>query len=282
MPGILYNGVHHLVEGLVVVSPGEASWAWMSPRDYTRRHTPWPRQITLHTTKGIKAPVVGVRPGKGPGGRNKTTFDSWSHSSEAGGACFVIDNDGVVGQGVDAFVYATYHATTVNDHSFGIEMYQEPDGSMYEAVFQSAVKLVLALCKIAGIPFQRDNRPYHENGIIKRMLHGGASCVGVFGHRDNAWQFPEWMTPTQRKVYPNGTSSRGRGDPGDIIGGYLDRAGCMGFKYDNNEDLNWWKPVQRSLGVDDDGQCGPGTVRALKAKGLWNDGIFLEKPIIEV
>lgn len=276
MTGILYNGKLYTIPGVTVLSPGERDWVKMALNDYRLRETPWIRQITIHTTQGK---IAKIKPGIGPSDGAKRTAVSWAENPQPGGAPFVISADGTIACLVDIGKYMTYHATTVNPWSVGIEIYQEPDGTIYEIQLQVCAILVRFLCNLLGIPFQGSGRTYVENGILQRMLHGGPDVVGVFGHRDNAWQFPEWMTPEQRAVYPNGTSSRGRGDPGDEIFRYLDVAGKMNFDIDAREEIKFWKKMQSMLNVVHgakltvDGICGPGTVQALRDAGKWNNGI---------
>lgn len=270
MPGFLYHGGLYSVPGVTVVSPGEDPSCRMEAGDYAPRSSPraWIRQITIHTTKGTWPQLI--RPGSGPSGRAKSVADYWYSSSSHGGAPFVIGSDGIVWCLVDIGKYQTYHATTVNPWSVGIEMYQEADGSIYEATLDSCVKLVLKLCDILGIPFQGSGRTYVENGILQRMLHGGVDVVGVYGHRDNAWDFE------------HGTSSRGKGDPGNEIFSRLNAASKLNFDIDMREDLAFWSRVQNAINtalgstsrLSVDGKCGPSTVTALRQLGLWNGGVI--------
>src|SRR5262249_26980222 len=100
--------------------------------------------------------------------------------------------------------------------------------------------------------------PY-KNEPLRRMVDGGESCVGVFGHRDN-------------------TGQRGFGDPGDEIFARLAAAGAERFDHNAGEDLDVWKDRQRALSGNGttltiDGIPGPSTVLALKAAGRA-DGIW--------
>jgi N-acetylmuramoyl-L-alanine amidase len=287
MPGVLYFGRLYEVPGLKVISPGDEPWAKMDGSDYARRDTPWIRQITIHTTKGTWPQLI--RPGVGPVGRARDTAMFWSTSSVPGGAPFVIGSGGEVACLVDIGKYQTYHATTVNPWSVGIEMYQEADGSIYDVVLDNCVKLVVFLCDLLGVPLQGSGRIYHEDGILQRMLHGGPDVVGVYGHRDNAWQFPEWMDAPTRARYPNGTSSRGKGDPGEEIFIRLNKAGKLNFDIDNHGEMMFWKVIQNQLNAQTwiktklniDGICGPGTVAALKGFNLWERGLPVRCPVTE-
>lgn len=274
MSGLLINGKTHEVPGVEILSPGDAPWVTISGGDSCPRSTSWVRQITLHTTKGIDK--QSVKPGKGAGGKAKAVADYWRRDPAHSGAHIIVDNDGTVACLTDLAKTVTYHATTVNPWSVGVEMYQEADGGIYEAVLESTVKVVMAMCDLLGIPFQSEARPYTSNGIVQRLKDGGKDAVGVFGHRDNAWDFKK------------NVSTRGRGDPGDIIFLKLRENGLLLHRYDakpRGGDLDYWAKVQDAINkkygtkLGTDGVCGPATVEALRKYGLWNGGVFLEAPI---
>jgi len=256
MPGLLVNGKEVPVEGLVIINPNDAAWCRLDPKDCRQRPTPWVRQVILHTTKGDSPQTV--LPGKGPGGRAKFTAEFWRGDPTPSAAHIVIDNDGTVACLCDLATTETYHATVSNPWSIGIEMYQESGNGIHEAVFDSAVKLVPALCRIFGIQFQIPKAAY-QNKPLRRMADGGERCVGVFGHRDN-------------------TDRRGHGDPGDEIFQRLAAAGAEQFDHDAEEDLQIWRSRQRTLvdagaQLEVDGVPGPATVTALRCPqhphGLW-------------
>lgn len=274
MSGLLINGTLYDIPGVSVISPGQFSWAKLDQRDFRARPTAWVRQITIHTTKGMSKQYV--RAGKGPGGKDKVVADFWRGDPNHSAAQLVVDNDGSIVCLCDLLKTEAYHATTVNTWSVGIEMYQESDGGIYDAVFESAVKLVLRLCDLFGIPLQGEARPYKEGVILERLKHGGKDAVGVFGHRDNAWDFDR-----------NG-STRGRGDPGDEIFLRLRAAGMLLHRYDDKPipgDRAYWSKVQDGLNkkyginIGTDGVCGPETVRTLRKYGLWNGGVFSKPPV---
>ena len=256
MPGLLVNGQEIPVEGLTIINPNDAAWCRLDPKDYRQRPTPWVRQIILHTTKGDSPQTV--LPGKGPGGRAKSTAEFWRGDPTPSAAHIVIDNDGTVACLCDLATTETYHATVSNPWSIGIEMYQEAGNGIHEAVFDSAVKLVPALCRIFGVQFQIPRAAY-KNRPLRRMADGGEHCVGVFGHRDN-------------------TDRRGHGDPGDEIFKRLAGAGAEQFDHDAEEDLDVWKSRQNTLlaagaNLEVDGVPGPATCAALKCPerpdGIW-------------
>jgi len=282
--GLLIGHDWYLIPGISVLGPGDAPWVKLDAGDCRARKTQWVRQVTIHTTKGLWPQHV--KPGAGPGGRDRSTAEYWARDPQHGGCHLVVDNDGSITCLVDLLKVHAYHATTVNEWSVGIEMYQEADGGIYEAVLTSTVALVLKLCDVLGIPLQSTSRVYKNNTIVNRMLRGGDDVVGVYGHRDNAWQFPQWLPPEVRAKYPNGYASRGQGDPGDEIYLRLKRAGMMTFDIDAGAEKAFWLPIQGSLNakhgekLTPDGVCGPGTVAALRRHGLWNSGVFTEAPLI--
>ncbi|HEX7018740.1 MAG TPA: N-acetylmuramoyl-L-alanine amidase [Gemmatimonadaceae bacterium] len=274
MSGLLIDGKLHDVPGVDVISPEQFPWARLSQLDFRARQTSWVRQLTIHTTKGISKQYV--RAGRGAGGKDKAVADFWRGDPHHSAAPLIVDNDGSVVCLCDLLKVEAFHATTVNTWSVGIEMYQEPDGSIYEAVLDSTVKLVLRLCDLLGIPLQGEARPYKEGAIIERLLHGGKDAVGVFGHRDNAWDFN------------HNASARGRGDPGDQIFLRLRAAGMLLHRYDDKPipgDRAYWAKVQDGLNkryginIGTDGVCGPETVRTLRKYGLWNGGVFTSPPV---
>ncbi|TMQ07526.1 MAG: N-acetylmuramoyl-L-alanine amidase [Deltaproteobacteria bacterium] len=250
MPGLLVNGQEIPVEGLTIINPNDTAWCRLDPKDFKARPTPWVRQIILHTTKGNSPQTV--LPGKGPGGRARSTADYWRGDPTPSAAHIVIDNDGTVACLCDLATTEAYHATVSNAWSIGIEMYQEANNGVHEAVYDAAVKLVPELCRIFGIQLQIPKHPY-KNEPLRRMADGGAHCVGVFGHRDN-------------------TPQRGHGDPGDEIFARLAALGAERFDHDAEEDLAAWRQRQDTLnqsgaGLTVDGIPGAKTVEALKAAG---------------
>ena len=288
MPGLLIAGLLVDVPGATVLSPGDEPWVRMDARDYRKRSTTWLRQITPHTTKGIWPQRI--VPGRPPnqGTRAEQVARYWSNNTQPGGAPLIVDGD-LISCLVDLFKFETYHATKCNPWSCGIEMVQEPDGTIYESTLDTTVRLILVLSDILGIPLQGHSKPYRSNTIIEWLKYGGPNVVGLFGHNQSAWMFPEWYPQKDYarliKAYPNGYADRGRGDPGDEIMVRLRAAGMMTFDIDAGGELVYWRKVQQHLNAEHgekltaDGVCGPGTVAALRRAGLWNGGVFVEVPI---
>ena len=249
----------------------------MSQRDHRKRATSWVRQITIHTTQGKDPQIIRPDSPPSPGTRAAQVARYWSGNATSGGAPLIVDGN-LIACLVDLLHAEAYHATKVNPWSIGIEMVQEPDGGIYEDTLATTVELVLVLCDVIGIPLQTDSRPYQRGKIVERLKQGGPDVVGVFGHRSNAWMFPEWLSPEKRAVYPNGYADRGRGDPGDVIFERLRARGCLAFDIDARAELAFWRRVQISLNaigeqLNTDGVCGPATVAALRKHGMWNCGI---------
>ena len=280
MSGLLIGGRYVQVPGSRVISPSEFTWSALGIEDYRLRHTKWVRQIIIHTTKGIVPQYV--RKGAGAPGAGKAVADFWRKDSQHSAAQLVVDRNGDIICLADLMTTCAYHATTSNDHSVGIEMYQESDGGIYEAVLEATVELVAVLCESLSIPLQICADPYRENHIVPRMKNGGPDCVGIFGHRDQAWKFPFQMDAAEAKKYPQGYASRGRGDPGDeIYHRIVSELNPEQFKYGEEEDLHAWGPRQRKLNdilgerLQVDGVCGPGTIAAMRRHG-FKDGRALD------
>lgn len=249
-------------------------FAFTNPKHSALRTTTWPRNICLHTRMGLLPPkILSTTPNRrwdeivAPRQSSNDTAVSWHVSIDADGT-FVCHLDLVLARG--------FHAGQCNDVSIGIEMFQEADGTMYEATFDTCVKVCDAICIEMGIA--RAIPAPDERGILRRFANpknsvlnrsirlahlpggrAGEDFVGVWGHR-------------------NGTRNRGAGDPGDEIFKWLQEAGFKAFSLDADEDIAFWKDVQKRVLKWDpkycDGIPGPMTVAALKDMG-FSDGLYL-------
>lgn len=274
MSGLSIGGRIVNVDGLEIIQPaanGGPDWCLLDSGDYRARRTTWIRQIMLHTTSG-KWPQP-IRPGAGPSGHAEQIAKMWSGQDRGGGervhsaAQLIVDFDGSVACLADLATCAAYHAEASNDYSVGIEMSTLPDGGIYQATLDATALLTEALCDALGIPFQIHGAPYRSEPLRRmeitergrREQFGGATCVGIFGHRDN-------------------TSNRGRGDPGDVIYAALIAAGAEPIDYATGQDLELGKARQRHLnGLGErlavDGLIGPASLAAARRHGFarWRD-----------
>jgi hypothetical protein len=251
--GLLIGGLLHEVPGVECLSPGAGSppWLRLAPGDYQLRKTRWTRGVVLHTTKGINPQTI--LPGKGPNGKDKVVADFWRNDAGHSAAHIVVDTDGSVACLADLATVAAYHATTANDWTVGIEMYQLPGGEIYEATLASTVAVCRVICSVLDIPYQMHHAVY-KNAPVPRLIPGGRDCVGIYGHRDQ-------------------TDRRGAGDPGGAIYARLRADGCEAFDFGKRQDLDTWIRRQtklRAMGehVDVDGICGPGTMAAMRRRGI--------------
>lgn len=253
MSGLLIRGNLVPVPGLTIIPPetnGGPDWAFMSPRDYRMRSKRC-RQILLHTTKGNWPQYVRI--GRGTGGKAKSTARFWQDDPAPSGAHIVVDNNGDVACLVDLAEICTYHATVSNEYAVGIEMYQESDGGIYEAVYDAVVKLVPALCDALDIPFTVVADPYTGHPL-ERFLDGAPDFYGVCGHRNN-------------------TEQRGRGDPGDEVFARLIAAGGEPVIAARHEDVERAKARQVWLNAHGgrlvvDGLPGPASMAESRRQGF--------------
>lgn len=256
--GLLIAGKLYQVPDVNVLAPASAggpSWCSLSPKDYRMRRGA-ARQVVLHTTKGDWPQHV--IPGAGPGGRARLTADFWRNDPSSSAAQIVIDNDGKVACLADLEYVCAYHATVSNEYSVGIELYQEPGGGIYEAVFAAAVPVVRAICSALCIPFQYTADPYTGHPL-QRFLDGAPDFYGVTGHRIN-------------------TEQRGRGDPGDEIFARLFAAGAEPVIAAQRQDITrgmarqaWLNAHGGALATD--GLVGPASLAEAARHGFqsWRD-----------
>lgn len=225
----------------------------IGPTDRTHRNESWVRGIVLHTTHG--AYPQPLKPGLGVGGSALANLRYWNSSADYASAHLLIDRDGVVYQTADLFLEETWHATTVNAVTIGVEICQGSDGSLYQRQIDVAVALCDFLTARFGI--QRQIPAPYEGKPITRLVAGGRDFVGVYGHRDQ-------------------TVNRGRGDPGDLVMSALRAAGYEQYELARGEDLIVWKARQAELGLKADGIPGKRTCASLLAAG-HQDGMWVAR-----
>lgn len=272
--GLLISGALVPVDGLTILPPashGGPAWARLDPGDYRMRPTTWLRQVIVHSTGGRwPMPIID---GCGPGGECERYADIWQSDPTHSAAHLVVDSAGTVACLADLARIESYHAEGSNPWSVGIEMAQGRDGSVHRATIEATADLVVALCKLLGIPEQMPDRYHGEplmrmefgSGAQRRNL-GGPDCAGVFGHRNNSGE-------------------RGRGDPGDAIFEALARRAFEAFDFDGRQDIavgqarqlrlneldalagNTWRPLVL------DGVAGPASIAAMRRHGIkrWSD-----------
>lgn len=267
MPGLLIAGNQVLVDGVAVVNASDdPACSLTAGKDYRDRDSA-PHMVILHKT--IADDPERIIAGAGPaGGAAKTALywrqsDGKPHDGETlpyrnAGAHLVTGEDGVVWCLADLVTADVFHATVSNLYSVGIETRELAGGGVYQASLDATVATTIALCRALGIQLQVPRGPYGGHPL-RRMLDGGATMTGVFGHRDN-------------------TEDRGRWDPGDALFGMLRAHGAEAWDFDAGEDVAAWKARQLSLNASGhnlvvDGLPGPATAAALKAEG-YADGIW--------
>lgn len=128
---------------------------------------------------------------------------------------FTIDTDGTVVQSADPALWLCWHAGAVNAWTVGIEIVQDPDGTLYDATLASVVALCELLCASLAIPRRLpvDAQGKPSRVVLAALTGARGPWAGVFGHR-------------------NQTRNRGPGDPGDQPFDALLRAGFTGVHLD--------------------------------------------------
>lgn len=218
------------------------------------------QSIGLHTTRGApdsddKRPQT-LLPGAGPSTRaGYDVVEDWRTDHRCAGGHIVVDFDGVIYQLADLVTETTYHATSINHRSIGIEYKQgRAQNELYAEQLAAGCDVVDAITARLGIQRQIPDR---YRGPLARLSSGGADYWGVFGHRDQ-------------------TDRRGFGDPGDYVMAALAARGYERHNLLAGDDKRVWRERQRALGFrasSCDGLPGPLTRAALERQGyghgLW-------------
>lgn len=253
--------------------PGVRCTSWLenrvlrlAPEDRRARRVPWIHSIVLHTTKGIPGgrnmtPQT-IRPGFGPStNAGARLAEMWGGDGRHAGAHLMVDQDGQVYQCADLVTEAAYHASTMNEWSVGIEIFQAADGSLRAGALERVVELVDALTLRLGI--QRQYVRTYRGHASARLLKDPGSWIGVCGHRDVS-------------------NNRGPGCPGDAVLQLLGAAGYLGFDPDlgRGEDVEFWCDIQRQLNLHPDGLPGPQTRQAIRLAGMGKgNGLWVVRPV---
>lgn len=256
---LILKGVAKEVPGIVTSNwRDDPSIRLRMGNDGRERPKPRIRRIFIHTTGGIPGgrdprPQV-ILPGFGPPGKAaEDNVRYWTGNNGQAGAHLVVDRDGSVIQTCDLLTEVAYHVPGANFDSIGIEIVQfKRDASIFQGQFAVTAKLVKWLCGEAGVQFQT-HWPYRV-GRKRLNLSAYQGPVGVFGHYQ-------------------GDDGRGIGDPGDAMWLALEAAGVEKFDFFDPYVDEIWKERQEALGVAPDGDPGPATVAALKARG-YAQGIW--------
>lgn len=222
------------------------------------------RAIVLHTHSGTATGTV--KPGRLVDDDKLAVLARYQTRSDR-----QVSWDYTVGR--DARVFAqndpaeqyTWHATSWNSISIGIEMIQDADGALYAEQIEAAVCLIDTLTRTFRIQRQiawRGGQPHLA--LIERANEKGAGqgrdMVGVFAHVHN-------------------TTSRGKGDPGPAIFKALSAASYDVFDFTTGSDLSAWKARQQQLGVKADGIPLDMTCDALaKQTGRSSHGLWVSRP----
>jgi hypothetical protein len=276
MPGLIIRGQEIPINGLSVINYNDNPSIKLSIPGHngrSRRAEEKVRAITLHVTGGPDGkpywdnPEDYIKPGFGPGGSALGIIKYWIDSGVTAGAHLIVDFDGTIYCVSDLSNNVTYHATSVNWCTIGIEQCRgSHDGIMYEEQLQTTVKLVDALTRLFRIQrqFHKPYRPWKPVTRLTSKGGAGKDFYGIFGHRDQ-------------------TDGRGPVDPGTPIFTRLEQAGYEPFDFQNNQDIDIWKQRQQQL-IDlqyltgpPDGLPGDNTNQALEAQGC-KYGLLISRP----
>ncbi|WP_394845206.1 N-acetylmuramoyl-L-alanine amidase [Pendulispora brunnea] len=249
MSGVVVNGALEAIPGLVCTSWHDDPRVRLRIGEdgAARPRGTWVRGITLHSTRGIPGGsdrrAQRILPGLGPTRSTAlATNQWWSRNGQSAGAHLVVDFDATVVCLADLATEQTYHATSVNPVTIGIEIAQGSEADFWEQQLEAVVALVDWLTLRFSIQRQVPDR---YRGPLDRLRRGARDYVGVFGHRDQS-------------------AMRGPGDPGDAIFERLVAAGYEPVDISAGDDLRAWRQRQRVLGVAEDGIPGPATCSALR------------------
>lgn len=247
-------------------------YGFTNKSDYGFRDGKEVKSVCVHTRMGIRnQPLIHDKKGRnwdriGVSNANRDDRVASWHIS--------IDSDGSFVCHLDLNLHKAYHAGQCNDHSIGIEMYQDVNGTITYETIESCVKILDVITSEFGIQRQfpvedhiltRFARDTHGKTKSQRAAYmaGGRSGVdyyGIFGHR-------------------NATKNRGVGDPGNHIFEALEKAGYEKFRIEDNEDIQVWIDRQKNYCHMNscNGIPGPVTTEILEQSGKKH-GMWIERP----
>lgn len=259
--GIIFNSHDIQIPGLDIKNYLDSPQEIKQVTDKNHRST-WIRAFILHTVHGK---LGTVKPGKGPPGplaeryanyQVKTDRDvSWDYTEDLDGS-FIVQNDPAINY--------TWQAGSANRYTLGMEFVQEANGDMYSSQLDDGVTFIDAVTALAGIQRVIPWDTLANQPITKKIdrLETCKDFVGVLAHYHQ-------------------TTNRGLGDPGPHIFYALKAAGYMLFDPRRNEDIDYWKSVQRGSGMsaaEADGIPGPKTRKLLRDTGRKH-GMLVPRPI---
>jgi hypothetical protein len=259
--GLVFAGARVLVPGVNVISFLDDPDLHLAIPEDGRRRRPGTRvdKIILHSTRGAPdrddpRPQT-LLPGLGPSTRaGYEVVHDQRHNGKSAGEHLVIDHDRTCYCLADLVRDTTYHATSANERSIGIEYKQgRKQNEFYAEQLAAGVSVVNVITAWLGIQRQIPDR---YRGDLARLAVGN-DYTGILGHRDQ-------------------TDDRSSGDPGDFI---MDAFGAAGYERHNlhaSADRAVWRARQAAIGfpaAQCDGIPGPRTCAALRAQGyafgLW-------------
>ena len=227
----------------------------------------WLRGHVTHTTSGTvrsldpKPIIESVRDWVLAKYSTNEDDKSWTLTKDLDESAIQVSDPGRVG---------TWHAGQVNGYTDGWELVQTPDGTLTQAQIDGYVRLCDEWSYHCGIPrvvAWRNGAPYMDMLTRALSAHGGGATLCLFYGHCNIW--------TVSKATGKLTAVRGKGDPSEIPFRALRDAGYLALDVEKGDDLEMWKALQTSMGLEPDGIPGPRTRAALIREGRYGSGGML-------
>lgn len=193
------------------------------------------RAVVLHTTSGTCRSGAVKDSFTGSDAKAKLLAKYQTKTDRHVSWDYTVGRDGVIyAQNNPAKLYS-WHATSWNPISVGIELVQDDDGALYHGQLVSLIELVDVLTRelriqrqlavVGGQPVLSKLARADEKGALR-----GGDMVGIFAHCHN-------------------TDSRGPGDPGPAPFRALLTAGYEGFDFAAGADREAWRARQSISGI---------------------------------